>query len=448
MAIIIPSKNIYGDINNPKIIENAIKKIEYTATGVSQVNENANRLSDVVTGTSGNQTNGYIIVNTSDGSSLSDTIPTISDFRFISGVQCNAQSWSAKHTLSPRIQDDYYIRLVNPQLETTYEVKIEKGRANSYPATVPSGYERIDFTPSYTKTYNTRITTKKGLYSEFSDINFSNNTVKTDIGITISENGISGSFSSFLGASTGDKPIYTKTISLTPSHINLALDGTYFPASISTTYTNDNTLDFSIKALSKLTVYAGFALRSLDSVSGNVTVPIECLKITFSLKKAKIIYNERIQYLKIVNFNEVIENTETDGEAVFSIAQNDFLRGLMTYNGTWGDHSRLFEKTLDLYKNGKEIATLKCNIGEYYDENGNLVISAKTNDKMTFEHYDKVVPMSRSSNGKDAPISFNSDGTAKVFEVVGVNFIYDGSLLQELLLRETGESIEIPFDKI
>lgn len=91
------------------------------------------------------------------------------------------------------------------------------------------------------------------------------------------------------------------------------------------------------------------------------------------------------------------------------------------------------------YGKGKETITVRCSIGEYYDEYGDLVISTKTADKMTFEHYDRVVFMTRNGWGTDSPISLNANGNAKVFEVVGVRVLADGAVWQELKAREVGE---------
>ena len=96
------------------------------------------------------------------------------------------------------------------------------------------------------------------------------------------------------------------------------------------------------------------------------------------------------------------------------------------------------------YAYGKEIAKILCSVNEYYDENGDIVISTKTSDKMIFEIYDKVVPMIKTGSGNDEAMSYNSDGSAKVFDVIGTKMIYDGAVWQELTLIESTESVEIP----
>lgn len=129
-------------------------------------------------------------------------------------------------------------------------------------------------------------------------------------------------------------------------------------------------------------------------------------------------------------------NTAEEGEKL-SITDN-----LLGQNKTF--ISNQAQNVLLEYANGKETAKILCSIGEYYDENSDLAISTKTADKMIFEHYDKVVPMIRNGYGQDEAMSYNADGTAKVFEVVGVRVYSDGAVWQELTLREASGGVDIP----
>lgn len=95
----------------------------------------------------------------------------------------------------------------------------------------------------------------------------------------------------------------------------------------------------------------------------------------------------------------------------------------------------LAKNILNEYEKGKETATLLCDISDYYNESGEKVIDIKTN-KMSFRLHDEVIPYVFGANGQDQPMSKNQNGTAKVFEVVGSNIIYDGAVWQELTLLE------------
>lgn len=448
MAIIIPSKKIY-EIRNPKVPENALKQVDISQNVVRLETRNEN-LSTILSGTSGGDNGiGYIRLNTTDGNTPSENLPSPSQYRYISACQVASSKWSASHTLS-RTQDkiNFYISNVNPSLETIYEATVEKGTAISYPSLVPSNSYRIEFVASGSGTYNYRSKNINGIYTDFEQSlarkiteNSYSFDSKTDIGITIAENGVSASFATFFKDSNQNfLPRYSKTILLGLDDINYGLGGTYFPANISTSYTTDN-ITFNVNALSKLTIYVGFDLESLVGIGENAySRTIECLKITMELKEAKLIFGESISSIESKGTQNMSLTNSGNGEVVFSTG-NDLIRDKNTYQGASTEY--LYTQTLEAYKNGKETATIKCSIGEYYDKSGNLVISTKTPNKMLFEHYDKVVPMVRSASGADVPMSVNSEGKAKVFDVVGVREIYDGGILQELTLREHS-AVEIP----
>lgn len=137
------------------------------------------------------------------------------------------------------------------------------------------------------------------------------------------------------------------------------------------------------------------------------------------------------------------DQTQTigEGDKILYLPSNELIQAGNT------NLTKFADDILANYGKGKEVATLLCSIGEYYDENGNLVISTNTADKMIFDHYDQVLPMVRSSWGTDVPISFNSSGNAKVFEVLGIRIYNDGEVRQELKIREVGETafqIQLP----
>lgn len=97
----------------------------------------------------------------------------------------------------------------------------------------------------------------------------------------------------------------------------------------------------------------------------------------------------------------------------------------------------MYGNTKDEYLRGKETATIRCSIGDYYEENGEKAISDdNTTGKMAFDLYDQVIPMVYGANGKDRPMSLYKDGTPKVFQVLGKKVFYDGAVWQELTLQE------------
>lgn len=98
-----------------------------------------------------------------------------------------------------------------------------------------------------------------------------------------------------------------------------------------------------------------------------------------------------------------------------------------------------FIKTKEKYAKGKETATIRCSISDYYDYNsGNKVIAVdNSTGQMSFVENDQVIPMVYGADGQDHPMSLNKDGTPKVFSVLGTKKYYNGAVWQELYLQET-----------
>lgn len=99
----------------------------------------------------------------------------------------------------------------------------------------------------------------------------------------------------------------------------------------------------------------------------------------------------------------------------------------------------LANNILSQYAKGKETATIRCSISDYYDESGAKVIDTKS-DRMSFHLHDQVIPMVYGYDGNDRTMSKYQDGSRKVFEVVGSNIFYDGAVWQELTLQEVLQS--------
>lgn len=159
------------------------------------------------------------------------------------------------------------------------------------------------------------------------------------------------------------------------------------------------------------------------------------------LQNDEVTYSDTISLVGDYIIPEQQTKTIGEGDKVMHLPSNELIQDTNT------NLERFPNDLLANYGKGKEVATLLCSIGEYYDENGNLVISTNTADKMIFDHYDQVLPMVRNSWGTDIPISFNFSGNAKVFEVLGVRIYNDGEVRQELKIREVGETafqIQLP----
>ena len=94
------------------------------------------------------------------------------------------------------------------------------------------------------------------------------------------------------------------------------------------------------------------------------------------------------------------------------------------------------QKVTDYYSQGKEVYTLRCSLSNYNDLDGNVQISlGDRNYPMAFEKYQIVEPYTYTSRG-EVPLSSNTDGTPKQFEIIGVDFSYSGVVWQEITIQE------------
>lgn len=115
----------------------------------------------------------------------------------------------------------------------------------------------------------------------------------------------------------------------------------------------------------------------------------------------------------------------------------------LNVSGNTFNQTLISEITND-YQNGKETATIRVSINDYYDTDGNIAVSInkhygadgqELDIPMLFKNGDIVIPYVATPNG-DRPMSSNPDGTPKEFLVTGVTLISDGAVWQELQLQE------------
>lgn len=99
---------------------------------------------------------------------------------------------------------------------------------------------------------------------------------------------------------------------------------------------------------------------------------------------------------------------------------------------------KMYSDTQTQYANGKETATIRCSISDYYDyDSGDKIISIDNfTGKMSFVIGDIVVPMVFGVDGNDRPMSLYNNGNPKKFQVLGKKMFYDGAVWQELSLQE------------
>jgi hypothetical protein len=92
------------------------------------------------------------------------------------------------------------------------------------------------------------------------------------------------------------------------------------------------------------------------------------------------------------------------GNKPFSLDGNELLQDSATTNGKLTTQ-HLAENILAQYKNGKETATILCDIGEYYNQQGEKAISTIDSSlPMTFKIGDEVIPYVYGADGQDHPM--------------------------------------------
>lgn len=148
----------------------------------------------------------------------------------------------------------------------------------------------------------------------------------------------------------------------------------------------------------------------------------------------ELLYKDEILTVLAIMSSHILVSVAKDSKFLQEVQYGDVIE--LSYLSNPENLTKyLADNVLSQYEKGKETATLLCDISDYYNENGEKVIDIKTN-KMSFRLHDEVIPYVFGANGQDNPMSKYQDGTAKVFEVVGSNIIYDGAVWQELTLLE------------
>lgn len=228
-----------------------------------------------------------------------------------------------------------------------------------------------------------------------------------------------------------------------------------FPGGISvTTKTLENLSNYEIKSVptedgkywiveakilcGAITLRSG-AVTTLENLSLNPDASFDALYT--------ILTEFRPQYINIKAFGTQITLNSTavkqtlklddSAESVYSFPQTNLLQDSQKRDVEYN-----FNKLLQRYKDGLETVTILCSISDYYDENGNIVISKSQENRMVFENYDEVIPMGKNAYGEDVPISCFDDGGIKTFSVLGRNIYFDGACWQLLYCQEKGKFIE------
>jgi hypothetical protein len=119
-----------------------------------------------------------------------------------------------------------------------------------------------------------------------------------------------------------------------------------------------------------------------------------------------------------------------------TLPTNELVQEYNTLNDSELLSETLLENVVNKYSRGKEVYELKCSLANYYDEFGFLAICPTESDyPATFKKYDIVEPYIYTSTG-EVPLSARTDGTPKSFEIIGIDFEFNGVVWQKITIQE------------
>lgn len=407
MAILIPSKNMY-DKQNPKVRDNVVERIEVSAIDVVSNNE-------------------YEVLVYSEKNTYEQNDLTIEDY--------GSKSYLIKETPNTGAYVITYIPHYDVAVFYYYDIniKIPFLKNNSYLSKIYiNEEEKKELNPKHIL-YGKKIVTK----------------------MTAFASNVSSDTPSISNIVYGEVSESENAIIELPKISDYSIDGIYigFPVKdnselILTRNENEETYILSGKILVGLKYERLSGQQTISSLLEPKDMDISGEQTFFQTQQIEItVYGDTIG-IDLAD-KTVYINGET-AKKVFSANGNELMQTANYYSDDGGATQenaieKAFTETQNGYAIGKETATIRCDISDYYEYNatadnykGNKVIAIdNSTEKMSFNLYDKVIPMVYGADGKDHPMSLNKDGSPKVFEVLGSKIYYDGAIWQEISLQET-----------
>lgn len=483
MAIIIPSKNIY-EVQNPKVRDNVIERIEVNATEVvpnneyetpvyntnqtiNQVNANSDideNLSAPTNATSGGGATAkilsvaYVAYNDKKTYDFTVDIPILQSNKYISNLILGKDkdgNPNIKYALYGKEETGTATgswRIISSAIGFT----VTKGDITYSTPTAISGEGALEIKKELVlmeDTYTPSITAKANTTLEdigtLADISYPTKIEKDgkeyyrisgSIMCGVRTVGIKGA----IGWNSASGTAGPTTISLSGNYVR------YVPTSIEITiYGNTIGIDLTDK-----TVYInGETAKKVHSVDGN-----ELMQTTnYWYKKETITeynsyktetpnqyavtlsnpydYDVTVEY-RVQTLSKKVTIPKGETVVTFSESYAPVIKDVY-YTILKNSIENEFFKTQQEYARGKETATIRCSIADYYDESGNKVIAIdNSTKKMFFEEGDQVIPMVYGADGQDHAMSLYKEGNKKVFNVLGSKIFYNGAVWQEISLQE------------
>jgi hypothetical protein len=422
MAILIPSKNIY-EKKNPKVRDNAIDRIEVGAVEVKPNNEYG------------------VVVKTTNDDEGTRTGEAVQAFKliaqYVGAIGNNYQQFAGATGVTALFYNIYInIPIVNNNkvISNVFYGKSKNGE-NQIKSTIK--YKKYTGTKQFRITYSANPTVsssfdEKSSYVTIKDYDPYYNKSETGEVSFWSEENEDGSY----------KPIKRELVigKETTKIVSSSIDDITNINSVEIKKSQDG-LDYfaNIKMWIGGEYYSGSLPKdkvSQGSLSGNsydfwaTAEKIEPLKVEISI------------YGNTIGIDLTDKTVYINGEMQKKVHSIDGNELMQTSNYLLDSGKKAIEtmygETRKEYENGKETATIRCSIGDYfdYDSKEKVISIDNSTGKMSFKMYDQVIPMIYGADGKDRPMSTYQDGSPKVFKVLGSKIYYDGAVWQELSLQE------------
>lgn len=414
MAIIIPSRSIYK-IQNPKVRDNLVDKVEVAVTEITPNNEYETPVYNEAISID------YSLTTTKSNSNKKDFVatPSTSSNGTITGffyscayLDNDVKYFNTKITI-PRYKDNKFI---NKLYKGEEEQNGEKKPKDVLSYSLEGRYTTQNVSSSVTSKLNESF----GNNSSMSQIVFS--------GTQSQKDGI---------LNLPDLPIIVEEInpSISPNLkakvVGLSNESSY---TINNYSDEDKNITINVYILCYIKSVSLKGKTSSTATAQTTTIPLEGIYEEY--KAEQITFTAYGNTIGI----DLTDKTKTIGEGnkPLSFDGNELMQTTnrlnTAINGKTEAVEGFYTSTLNAFKNGKETATIRCSIGEYKDQSGNVAISPN-GDKRIFKVGDEVIPMVYTNVG-DKAMSNYKDGNDKVFKVLATNIHAQGVAWQDLTLQE------------
>lgn len=406
MAILIPSKHIYGDIENPKVRNNLITKVEVQQKVVTPDNDYEtavyNERADIVD---------------AKKSAEHENKDLQREYRTIAGG-----GTTSVHILYAFVSYDqqsvYDITVNVPVIKDNHWIKdLKKGKS----------YNEITGKQENNIKVSLFGTIKQGTVS--ATVNPSNDTI-ANLVFTETEESNPQSYN-FPESLTITHPAFALSVTANTSLIDVGNVGTALYEIV--TIDGKDFYQFNLRIMCDCrTIEMAGATSGVSS-----SVPDAVLSGTYKVYSAT--------QIEITFYGNTIGIDLADGTVTYGSGNNPYtINGSELVQNNSSFAQSMANKIISEYSKGKETATLRCDIGEYYLYNednpqveGEKKISASDESlSMTFTEGDIVIPMMPSARGGDEPMSRYQDGKPKQFRVIGTSIMNDGAVWQKIYLQE------------